>query len=113
MTERRVGSGERVSGEGEFGGELISVDGVDDVLALVGRDLSDKVLLTEQASATVLGPILPNLAGVICTAGGPSAHLAIVSRALRLSALVGAEFEADLEAGAVVRVDGAGEVWLR
>lgn len=113
MTARRVGSGERVSGEGEFGGELLSVGGVDEVLALVGQDLSQRVLLTDQASATLLGPILPELAGVICTAGGPSAHLAIVSRALQLPALMGAELEADLGSGAEVKVDDAGEVWLR
>lgn len=108
-----VGAGERVAGEGEFGGTVARADAVEEVLALAGTDLSDSVLLTEQASATALGPILSMVAGVICTKGGPSAHLAIVSRALQLPCAMQVELSAELANGDVVTVDGDGKVWKR
>lgn len=84
---------------------------VDEVLARLGDgDLSRTVLVTEQASATFFGPILPQVAGVICTRGGESAHLAIVSRGLGLSCLMQAELERDLTPGTVVVVDEQGTI---
>jgi phosphohistidine swiveling domain-containing protein len=108
-----VGTGERVSGAGEFGGVITRADTVADVLALVNEDLADKVLLTEQAAASAFGPILPRMAGVICLRGGPSAHLAIVSRGLELPCVMGVELTAELEPGTDVIVDGEGKVWRR
>ena len=108
-----VGAGERVAGEGEFGGTIARADAVEEVLALAGTDLSAAVLLTEQASATALGPILPMVAGVLCTKGGPSAHLAIVSRALQLPCAMQVELSAELGPGDEVTVDGEGRVFKR
>lgn len=108
-----VGAGERVAGEGEFGGRIARADAVEEVLALVGTDLSDSVLLTEQASATALGPILSLVAGVLCTKGGPSAHLAIVSRALQLPCAMQVELSGELADGDEVTVDAEGRVWKR
>lgn len=112
MSEELIGRGERVAGKGDFGGSVRAVEKVDEVLTLLDEDLSGTILLTEHASATALGPILPRLAGVICTKGGPSAHLAIVSRALQLPCVMGVELERELESGTAVRVDAEGGVWV-
>lgn len=112
MSERtQIGSGERVSGAGEFAGVVARADTIEDVLALAAEDLSDKVLLTEQAAASAFGPILPRMAGVICLRGGPSAHLAIVSRGLGLGCVMGVELTGDLAPGDAVAVDAEGKVW--
>jgi len=108
-----AGAGERVSGSGEFGGRVARAETVADVLALAGEDLSGTVLLTEQAAASAFGPILPRVAGVICLRGGPSAHLAIVSRGLELPCVMGVRLEVELEPGTEVLVDPDGKVWLR
>jgi phosphohistidine swiveling domain-containing protein len=113
MTGQLAGAGERVAGDGEFGGRIARADSVEDVLALAQEDLSAVVLLTEQASASAFVPILPLVAGVICTRGGPSAHLAIVSRGLQLPCVMQVQLERELQPGDVVAVDGAGKVWLR
>lgn len=105
-----LGAGSPVSG-GAFEGLIVRGDSVDEVLALLGRDLSESVLLTDQASATAFAPILPRLAGVICTAGGEAAHLAIMSRGLGLPCLMQAVLSPEPEPGARVRVDGDGGVW--
>jgi phosphohistidine swiveling domain-containing protein len=114
VSERtQVGAGERVAGAGEFAGVVARADTVEDVLALAAEDLSDKVLLTEQAAASAFGPILPRVAGVICLRGGPSAHLAIVSRGLGLGCVMGVELTAELSPGDAVAVDDEGKVFRR
>ena len=50
---------------------------------------------------------------MICTRGGPSAHLAIVSRGLQLPCVMQVGLERELAPGAEVTVDGDGKVWLR
>jgi signal transduction protein with GAF and PtsI domain len=107
---RLVGRGTIVSGKGDFGGRTVQADDIAAVLALVDTDLSDAILLTDQASATAVAPILPNLAGVICTQGGESAHLAIVSRALALPCMMGAKFDVAVEPGTTLHVDGEGRI---
>jgi phosphohistidine swiveling domain-containing protein len=112
VSERtQIGGGERVSGAGEFAGVVARADTIEDVLALAAEDLSDKVLLTEQAAASAFGPILPRMAGVICLRGGPSAHLAIVSRGLGLGCVMGVELSEELSPGDAVAVDDQGKVW--
>lgn len=107
----QIGTGERVAGSGEFAGTVARADSVEEVMALATADLSDKVLLTEQAAASAFGPILPRVAGVICLRGGPSAHLAIVSRGLDLGCVMGVELTEALEPGDAVAVDEEGKVF--
>lgn len=107
---RVVGSGTIVSGRGDFDGKAIRADDVAAVLELLGTDLSGSVLLTDQASATAVAPILPQLAGVVCTSGGESAHLAIVSRALALPCVMGAQLDTEVAVGTRLRVDAEGTI---
>lgn len=105
-----VGRGMPIVGDG-FAGEAVRAEAVADVLALLESGAEGKVLLTDQASATAIAPILPSLAGVVCSKGGPSAHLAIVSRALGLPCVMQAEFNQEVAAGTPVRVDSEGRIW--
>lgn len=104
-----IGRGEVVSGAA-FNGVIARADAVEDVLGLLGGDLSRTVLLTEQASATALAPILPQVRGVICTGGGAAAHLAIVSRGLGIPCVMRAALDATLADGDAVSVSADGTV---
>lgn len=109
MATRRLGSGVPVSG-GAFEGVVARADSVADVMALLGTELEETVLLTDQAAATSLAPILPRVRGVLCTGGGPATHLAIVARGLGLSCVMQVELDVEMHGGERVAVDEAGTV---
>jgi len=68
------------------------VSGVADVFALMqSPDLGETILLTESATATAVVPLLDRVRGLICTSGGLTSHLAIVSREFGLPCIMGAE----------------------
>jgi len=69
-----------------------SLRGPDDVLALLDTGGAGVVAGVNDAGATFLAPILEELAGVVCTAGTPQSHVAIVSRDFGVPALMGAVF---------------------
>lgn len=52
-----------------------------------------KIVMVEDAGITTLGPLLPRLAGVVCTAGTLGSHLAIVTREVSIPALMGTKLE--------------------
>ena len=109
MTEQGevLGEGEFVSGTGTSGvaRRIVSID---DVLELLDNpDLGEMILLTDSASATAIMPLLTEVRGVICSAGGRTSHLATVSRELGLSCVVGTSFtgDADIDRRRVVIAD--------
>jgi phosphohistidine swiveling domain-containing protein len=90
--EEVLGEGDLVSGK-STAGVARRVVSIEDVLELLSApDLGEMILLTESASATAIMPLLTEVRGVICTAGGRTSHLATVSRELGLSCVVGAAF---------------------
>lgn len=74
-------------------GELRVVRSPKDVVELWKEGAQGKIVLVEDAGVTTLGPILPRLAGVVCTSGGAGSHLAIVSREFSIPALMGTRIE--------------------
>jgi phosphoenolpyruvate-protein kinase (PTS system EI component) len=65
-----------------------------DVLALMKEtDLGETILLTESATATAIVPLLSRVRGLVCTSGGITSHLAIVSREFGLSCVMAAPVE--------------------
>lgn len=65
---------------------------VADVFALLKEPgLDEMILLTESATATAIVPLLPRVRGLICTSGGITSHLAIVSREFGLPCIMAAE----------------------
>jgi phosphohistidine swiveling domain-containing protein len=106
-----LGRGLLVSGSA-CEGELRHADDVPQVLALVKHArLDDVILLCESASATAVVPLLAKVKGIVCRSGGPTSHLAIVSREFGLPAVMGAELAGgdELE-GRRVRLDDDGEI---
>lgn len=73
-------------------GRWRSLRGPDDVLALLDAGGNGVVAGVTDAGATFLAPILEELTGVVCTAGTPQSHVAIVSRDFGVPALMGATF---------------------
>jgi len=86
-----IGVGNPVSG-GEAEGRLQPVDEIDQVFALLGSDgVGEAIIVTESASATVVAPLLTRVRGVVCRSGGPTSHLAIITREFGLPCLMAAE----------------------
>jgi phosphohistidine swiveling domain-containing protein len=91
-------------------GVVVDVKGPPDVIALMEADLSDKLILMHTAGATMLIPLFADLKGIICTAGGPGAHVAILSREFGVPCLVATSLtDGDLD-GKRVRIEESGEV---
>ena len=109
---KRIGVGNPTSGKG-CRGTLRVVADVPDVLALLREDVSNVVLFTESASATVVTPLFPRIKGVVCTTGGDTSHLAIVAREFDLACVMGSQidYDGDLN-GCVVQFDQEGEIFL-
>ena len=85
-----VAKGLPVSGTG-CRGVVRRATEIADVFALLKEpDLSETILLTESATATAIVPLLPKVLGLICTSGGVTSHLAIVSREFGLPCVMAA-----------------------
>lgn len=86
-----LGQGTLVSGRG-VRGTAKRVTDVEDVVGLLTGDaeLGDIILITESASAATIMPLLSEVAGIVCTVGGATSHLATVSRDFGLTCVVGA-----------------------
>jgi len=103
-------TGSLVSG-GATSGRLRRADDIADVTALMRRsDLDETILLVDTPSATAVVPLLPRVRGVICRSGGPTSHLALVSREFGLTCVMGAAVPAGAGAGEAVTVHDDGSV---
>ncbi len=76
-------------------GELRILNSIQDVINLWKEGAAGKIAVVEDAGTTTLGPILPKLAGVVCTNGGVCSHLAIVSREFSIPALMATKIKTD------------------
>lgn len=70
----RVGSASTLTGIGRY------VDGIPAVLLLMSQDVSESILIVDEAGTTGIAPLLPDARAVICTSGGPTSHLALVAK---------------------------------
>jgi phosphohistidine swiveling domain-containing protein len=99
-----LGKGLVASGKG-CEGVVRRASEIAQVFALLKEpDLGETILLTDSATATSVVPLLGKVRGLICTSGGMTSHLAIVSREFGLSCLMSAELGApeSLEGARVV-----------
>jgi len=74
-------------------GELRVIRTIQDVIGLWKEGADGKIVMVEDAGITTLGPVLPKLAGVVCTSGALGSHLAIVTREFSIPALMGTKIE--------------------
>jgi phosphoenolpyruvate-protein kinase (PTS system EI component) len=90
----KVGKGMLISGS-ECDGVLRVIETVQDVIGLMKTDVSNVILFTRSASATTVTPLFSRIKGVICTAGGPTSHLAIVAREFDIPCVMASEIQYD------------------
>jgi phosphoenolpyruvate synthase/pyruvate phosphate dikinase len=90
----KIGEGLSCSSKEDAQGELVYIQTVEDVINLFDS-ANGKICLVEEAGTTTLGPILADLAGVLCTTGSAGSHLAIVSREFGLPCVMGVKFNVD------------------
>lgn len=88
---KTIGTGMAASGlAGE--GIVRRAHDIDDVFRLLkDPQLEETILLTESPSATAIVPLLAQIRGIICTTGGVTSHVAIVSREFGLPCVVAAD----------------------
>jgi signal transduction protein with GAF and PtsI domain len=91
-TMKKVGQGLislKISAEGE----LRYIKSVQEVVQLWKEGADGMIVLVDDAGTTTLSPILPKLAGVVCTSGALGSHLAIVTREFEIPALMGTNLD--------------------
>jgi phosphohistidine swiveling domain-containing protein len=94
-----IGKGEAAFGQGRIRGAVRRFTTPDDVLDVIGDDLTETIALVESGGTTFLAPILGRLGGVMCMSGTLRSHLAIVSREYQLPCLMAVEFTEPVETG--------------
>ncbi len=88
---KKIGEGLSCSSNSEVTGELVYIQSVQDVINLFD-DANEKICIVEDSGTTTLGPILSELAGVLCPIGSAGSHLAIVSREFEIPCIMSVEF---------------------
>lgn len=91
---KRIGEGSPCSSKSDVTGELVYIKVIEDVIKLFDK-AAGKICLVDDAGITTLSPILPELAGIICTTGSAGSHLAIVSREFGLPCIMATKFFVD------------------
>jgi signal transduction protein with GAF and PtsI domain len=108
-----VGRGMKVFDHGPVRGVWRTLNGPDDVLALMSASggAEGVIAVIRDAGATFLTPLYHELAAVVCTSGTPRSHIGIVCREFQLPCVVSAAFgdEGRPADGAEVEVDCSGD----
>jgi phosphoenolpyruvate synthase/pyruvate phosphate dikinase len=113
----QLGSGETVSfgSTGAVSGRVSVLREVGDaigLLSLTPEELSDTIVWINEPVVTIVAPVMEQVAGILCSTGGPASHVAIVARELGLPCLmrctVAAEDELS-ERDVTIRADGT--IW--
>jgi phosphohistidine swiveling domain-containing protein len=101
-----VVSGSGCSGTGRQANELEQVFEL-----LKDPGLDEAILLVDSPSATAIVPLLAKVKGIVCSDGGMTSHLAIVSREFGLPCVMAADVESlgDLDGKPLV-VSAEGEI---
>ena len=94
-----VGKGVAAFGRGKVTGVVRNFTTPDDVLDVIGEDLTETIALVQSGGTTFLAPILGLLGGVLCMDGTLRSHLAIVSREFQLPCLLAVELSEPLNTG--------------
>jgi len=84
---KKIGEGLSCSTNSEASGELVFIQTVEDVIELFDS-AEGKICAVKDSGTTTLGPILSDLAGVLCTSGSAGSHIAIVSREFEIPCIM-------------------------
>jgi phosphohistidine swiveling domain-containing protein len=85
----RAGAGQLVSGGDQpAGGRFTALLEVEDLIAAMDGPVEPLVAFLAHPNVTMIAPLQPRLAAILCETGDESAHVAIVSRELGLPCVV-------------------------
>lgn len=102
---REIGAGTNLFTAGRVQGRARWFLETADVLAIDDDDLADTVAFVHKGGMTFLSPILPDLAGIVCTAGSRESHLAILCRESDVPCLLAAQLTGEVADGDAVVLD--------
>jgi phosphohistidine swiveling domain-containing protein len=100
-----VGTGVNLFAAGEVRGVARWFNDTSDVLSIDDDDLAETIAFVSKGGMTFLSPILPDLKGIVCTAGSRESHLAILSRESDVPCVLAAELTGTVTDGDAVTLD--------
>jgi len=100
-----VGTGVNLFVAGEVRGVARWFNDTSDVLSIDDDDLEETIAFVNKGGMTFLSPILPDLRGIVCTAGSRESHLAILSREADVPCVVVANITGTVSDGDTVVLD--------
>jgi phosphohistidine swiveling domain-containing protein len=100
-----IGTGTTLFTAGEVRGTARWFHDTSDVLSIDDDDLEDTVAFVHKGGMTFLSPILPDLRGIVCTAGSRESHLAILSRESDVPCVLAAQLTGEVADGDTVVLD--------
>ena len=104
-----IGRGVKVFDHAAVRGVWRSLDGPDDVLALMNSGAGGVVAVVRDAGATFLAPLYHELTAIVCTSGTPRSHIGIVSREFQVPCVMAVVFnQGEPASGTPVEVDCSG-----
>ena len=89
--DKEVGTGINLFAAGAVRGVARWFNDTSDVLSIDDDDLEETIAFVHKGGMTLLSPILPDLRGIVCTAGSRESHLAILSRESDVPCVLAAE----------------------
>jgi phosphohistidine swiveling domain-containing protein len=98
----QVGTGVNLFAAGEVRGTARWFNDTSDVLSIDDDDLDGTIAFVHKGGMTFLSPILPDLRGIVCTAGSRESHLAILSRESDVPCVLAAELTGEIKDGDTV-----------
>ena len=101
----QVGTGVNLFAAGEVRGVARWFNDTSDVLSIDDNDLDETIAFVHKGGMTFLSPILPDLRGIVCTAGSRESHLAILSRESDVPCVLAAELTGEIKDGDTVVLD--------
>lgn len=100
-----VGTGMNLFTAGEVTGVARWFNDTSDVLDIDDDDLEDTIAFVHKGGMTFLSPILPDLRGIVCSAGSRESHLAILCRESDVPCVLQAELSGTVADGDTVTLD--------
>ncbi|MFC4943605.1 PEP-utilizing enzyme [Pseudonocardia sp. GCM10023141] len=100
-----VGTGVNLFTAGQVRGVARWFNDTSDVLSIDDDDLEETIAFVSKGGMTFLSPILPDLKGIVCTAGSRESHLAILSRESDVPCVLAANLSGTVSDGDTVVLD--------
>ncbi|MFJ9388931.1 PEP-utilizing enzyme [Nocardioides sp. NPDC101246] len=100
-----MGTGTNLFTAGQITGTARWFIDTSDVLSVDDDELEDIVAFVNKGGMTFLSPILPDLKAIVCTAGSPESHLAILCREAAVPCVVTADLTGEVGDGDEVTLD--------